>query len=186
MDFQADEAMEGLEAVLDDAAPSAGAAMEVQVSESPSSRTRNRLFQRKRGGQFSSAAPASELSAAPAPSQSQDVAEREDAKDEQSNSTEALEALALPADYVPPPAADEVNEAQADPWWLAESARQLLAANKHTEALATATAGLALSQENSPALSMLHYVSGRAHRFLGNELAAREAFEKAIALNAAR
>jgi hypothetical protein len=100
----------------------------------------------------------------------------------QVQSTTALEALALPSDYLPPTFKSEVPTQ----WELAEIARGLMIENKPSEALSMAIEGLSLSSKNTPELSMLHYIIGRTSRELNQESAARAAYEKAIALNAIR
>lgn len=145
----------------------------------PASKGR-RLFQRSERKQQ----PAADTSTALVDFESMDMAEdeREEDAPAQAQSTTALEALALPSDYLPPTFKSEVPTQ----WEIAESARGLMIKNKPNEALALAVSGLSLSAKNTPELSMLHYVIGRTSRQLNQDSAARAAYEKAIALNALR
>jgi hypothetical protein len=146
-----------------DDAPSSGA------TSAPESESRRRLFQRK--SRAAEAPPAPEASAAPpAPEESLE------------KNTTALASLAIPSDYEPPPD----NLPSTNQWRIAEDARVALGQNRFTEAQLIAEAGLSLSAENTPALSMLHYVLGRCASQAGRESEANASFEKAIALNTAR
>ena len=145
----------------------------------PASR-RNRVFQQsKRKQQPAAASSTAEIDFE---SMEMEEDEPEDKAPAQAQSTTALEALALPSDYLPPTFKSEVPTQ----WEIAESARGLMIKNKPNEALALAVSGLSLSSKNTPELSMLHYVIGRTSRQLNQDSAARAAYEKAIALNALR
>jgi hypothetical protein len=157
-------------------------AMPAPAPESPSKR--NRVFQRSEGKQQAEAvSPKTEIDF-----ENIDMAEDEPQavalEQNQAQSTTTLEALALPSDYLPPP--EGIENQVPTQWEIAETARGLMIENKLNEALSMATTGLTLSSKNTPELSMLHYVIGRTSRQLNQDSTARDAYEKAIALNALR
>jgi hypothetical protein len=133
------------------------------------SQDQSRLFRRKSRAAEAPAAP--RASAAP---QVQDAAPEKN--------TTALASLAIPADYLPPPN----NLPSTSQWRVAENARAALGEKRFDEAQSIAATGLNLSAENTPALSMLHYVLGRCASQAGRESEANTFFEKAIALNTER
>jgi hypothetical protein len=155
-------------------APASAAAEEEMASKSDSeSRSRGRLFQRK--SRAENAPPAPEPSAAPQADEATGEATLE-------KNTAALASLAIPADYLPPPN----NLPSTNQWRVAENARLALKENRFDDAQSIAATGLSLSAENTPQLSMLHYVLGRCASQAGRESEANASFEKAIALNTQR
>ena len=71
-------------------------------------------------------------------------------------------------------------------WKEAEKARGILAERQWEDALSLAKSALTMSNRNTPALSMLYYVQGRALRELSREEEAIRSYQQAIELNANR
>ena len=140
-----------------------------------------------------SAAPASESVAAPRASARSapraESSQRGKSRSSQSSnlSIESLEAQAIPADYRRPP---EEMDGQTEDWKIqwkeAEKARGILAERQWEDALSLANSALKMSNRNTPALSMLYYVQGRALRELSREEEAIRSYQQAIELNANR